>query len=198
MARTPSPTGPAPAIPSERTSSRNLSPRLYSVPRGAHHIEEHGRLGQGNVIPRRKEDVLVDEDVRPVTAIPVETYVAPLVHALVGKAQGATAALATEIHQVDHPTSAGRRSGLWPYIDHHPCRLVTRSYTRPVEVLAPFGPAQRVGPHPDQQLPASWFQYRLACETYLPSPQKPRNDHLGGYRLARHLRSPSELPVLDP
>jgi len=59
-----------------------------------------------------KEDVLIYEDVRTVTTILVETHAAPLVRALVGETQSATAALAAEIHQVDHTSSTGRCGGL--------------------------------------------------------------------------------------
>src|SRR5215208_5319612 len=168
------------------------------MPRGAHDVEEHGRLRQGSVLTGGEEDVLVDEDVRSVTAILVETYVAPLVHALVGETQGATAALAAEIHQVDHTSSTGRRVSLWSRIHHHPCCLVARRHTGSIEELAPLGPAQRVGPHPDQQLSPARFPDRLAYESYLPSPQKPWNDHLGGWRVTRHTRRLSEMLALDP
>jgi hypothetical protein len=128
----------------------------------------------------------------------VETHVAPLVRALVGETQGATAALAAEIHQVDYTSSTGRCVGLWSRIHHHPCCLVARCHTRPVEELASLGPAQRVGLHPDQQLPPAGFPDRLAYESYLPSPQKPRNEHLGRYGVTRHTRRLSEMPALDP
>jgi hypothetical protein len=44
--------------------------------------------------------------------------------------------------------------------------------------VAPLGPAQRVGPHPDQQLPPAWFPDRFAYEIYLPSRQKRKDEHL--------------------
>ena len=59
-----------------------------------------------------------------------------------------------------------------------------------------FGPSQRVGPHPDPLLPPAGYPDRLSYESYLP--QKPRNEHLGGWRVASNARRLSEMPPLDP
>src|SRR5215211_5441650 len=173
-------------------------PAPYGVPRGAHDVEEHGRLRQGNVFSCGEEDVLAYEDVRSVAAVPVETDVAQLVRALVGEAKCAATTLAAEIHQVDHTPSTDGHSSPGPRIHHDPRRLVSPRHTGPVEELASLGPAQRVGLHPDQQLPPARFLDRLAHETYVTPPQKPGDNHLGGCHLTGHPRCLSAILTLDP
>src|ERR671927_1820545 len=103
------------------------------------------------------ENMLAHQFIGPISAVPVEAHVTAFMEALVGEPTPAASALATEIHEVDHPGRAGPEACAGPCRRDGPRGFVPRRNLRAVQKLSSLGATQGITGDPDQQLPVPRF-----------------------------------------